>query len=134
MWPEKPNVGGGSAVVGDFTGLTLSEGTSFGAGQVLEFYANFAMPGVLIGFFIIGVVLMWLDRNIMRAFAIGDLRGLLVNAMPGLTLLQPGGNLIEIMVATISSVIVARGVLFIERGRVPTAGPPTQPLRVAPRR
>jgi hypothetical protein len=134
MWPEKPNVGGGTVVVGDFTGMTLAEGTSFGAGQVLELYANFAMPGVLIGFFIIGIALMWLDRNIMRAFAIGDLRGLLINAMPGLTLLQPGGNLIEIMVATVSSVIVARGVLFIERGRLPAAAPPTQPLRMAPRR
>ena len=34
----------------------------------------------------------------MRSLAADDMRGLLLRAMPGLTLLQPGGNLLEILV------------------------------------
>ena len=80
-------------------GSRFEEGTSVGAGQVLEFYVNFGLPGVLAGFAGLGFLLMRLDLGIMRAFAAGDLPGLLLRAMPGLSLLQPGGNLLEILVA-----------------------------------
>src|SRR5262249_13821257 len=54
IWPDKPAVGGGGDVVSKFTGITFAEGTSVGAGQVLEFYMNFGMPGVLCGFVVLG--------------------------------------------------------------------------------
>ena len=41
VWPDKPIVGGGGSVVQDFTEIVFAEGTSVGAGQVLEFYVNF---------------------------------------------------------------------------------------------
>ncbi len=65
---------------------------------MLEFYINFGIPGVLIGFLGLGYLLMRLDRGIMRSLAADDMRGLLLRAMPGLMLLQPGGNLLEILV------------------------------------
>jgi hypothetical protein len=50
---------------------------------------------------------MWLDLG-MRALAADDMRGLLLRAMPGLTLLQPGGNLLEMLVACVAGYGAAR--------------------------
>ena len=50
LWPDKPAVGGGGSLVTEYTGIPFEEGTSVGAGQVLEFYVNFGIPGVLAGF------------------------------------------------------------------------------------
>jgi hypothetical protein len=44
----------------------------------------------------------------MRALAMADTRALLLQGMPGLTLLQPGGNLLEIMVAAAAAFVVAQ--------------------------
>lgn len=107
VWPDKPEIGGGGDVVAEFTGIDFARGTSVGAGQVFEFYVNFGIPGVLAGFFGLGYLLMWLDRRIMRSLAANDLRGFLLRAMPGLMLLQPGGNLLEILVGSIAGFIGA---------------------------
>jgi hypothetical protein len=108
LWPDKPPVGGGSDFVSKFTGLPFDSTTSVGIGQVMEFYMNFAMPGLIIGFFVLGYVLMILDLGIMRALTKGDMRKVLLCAMPGLTLLQPGGNLLEVMVATVGAIVTSR--------------------------
>ena len=105
LWPDKPAVGGGGSLVTEYTGIPFGEGTSVGAGQVLEFYVNFGIPGVLAGFTGLGFLLMRLDLGIMRAFSAGDLPGLLLRALPGLSLLQPGGNLLEILVALVGAVL-----------------------------
>jgi hypothetical protein len=118
LWPDKPAIGGGGTIVADFTGIDLAEGTSFGAGQVLEFYVNFGWSGIFVGFFVVGFVLIRLDRGIMRALAAGDLRGLLLRALPGLMLLQPGGNLLEILVGAVAALIAAVLLLRVERRRV----------------
>jgi hypothetical protein len=115
IWPEKPSVSGGSSVVTDFTGISFSEGTTVGAGQVLEFYFNFGLPGVLAGFLALGFVFRRLDLYMMRAFAVGDKRGILLRAMPGLTLLYPGGNAREIAVATVGALVAAYLILLFER-------------------
>jgi hypothetical protein len=113
IWPDKPAVGGGANLVSDFTGVHFAEGTSVGAGQVLEFYVNFGTTGVLIGFLLLGFGLKRLDQGIMGSLAAGDMRGLLLRAMPGLTLLQPGGNLLEIIVAAAAAFVAAHGVLWL---------------------
>ena len=96
IWPDKPAVGGGGDLVSQFTGITFAEGTSVGTGQVLEFYMNFGMPGVLAGFAVLGFILMRLDQRMMRALAMGNIHGLVQCALPGLALLQPLGSLLEI--------------------------------------
>jgi hypothetical protein len=106
-WPDKPETGGGGNIVSDFTGIRFAEGTSVGAGQVLEFYVNFGTPGLLAGFVLLGYFLMRLDCGIMRALAADDTRGFLLRAMPGLMLLQPGGNLLEILVACVAAYVAA---------------------------
>ena len=108
IWPGKPQVGGGGDFVMQFTGIQFGSGTSVGIGQVMEFYMNFAMPGLLIGFFVLGIILMRLDLGIVRALKTGDMRTLLLCAMPGLTLIQPQGNLREIIVAAIGAIVTSR--------------------------
>jgi uncharacterized membrane protein len=112
LWPGKPAVGGGGSLVTEYTGIAFEEGTSVGAGQVLEFYVNFGIPGVLAGFAGAGFLLMWLDLGMMRAFAVGDLTGVLLRALPGLSLLQPGGNLLEILVAFAGAILAALALLY----------------------
>jgi hypothetical protein len=112
IWPDKPNVGGGGALVTQFTALKFDENTSVGAGQVLEFYANFGVPGVLVGFACFGFILMRIDQALMRALAMRDLHGLVRVALPGLAMLQPLGNLLEILVAAVSAIIAAQLLLY----------------------
>ena len=71
VWPDKPDVAGSGDIVSEFTGIRFAEGTSVGVGQVMEFYVNFGIPGVLIGFFGLGYLLMWLDQGIMRSLLRG---------------------------------------------------------------
>jgi hypothetical protein len=121
VWPDKPPVGGGGEVINDFTGIRFAAGTSVGAGQVLEFYVNFGVPGVVFGFLGLGFVLMRLDQGIMRALAADDTKGLLLRAMPGLTLLQPGGNLLEILVAFVAAFVCAHLILWLKLFDIRTA-------------
>ena len=121
VWSDKPVVGGGGDIVSDFTGIRFAESTSVGAGQVLEFYINFGIPGVLIGFLGLGYLLMRLDQGIMRSLAADDTRGLLLRAMPGLMLLQPGGNLLEILVGCVAAYVGAHLVISLRFFDVPLA-------------
>jgi hypothetical protein len=114
IWPDKPEIGGANTVVSDFTGLSIPEGTSVGAGQVLEFYFNFGLLGVVVGFLGLGILLMRLDGGIIRAFAAGDPARILLLGMPGLALIQPGGNLLEIMIGSIGALITSRLILAFD--------------------
>jgi hypothetical protein len=109
IWPEKPDVGGGRAVVKDVTGLDMAEGTSFGAGQILEFYVNFGKFGVVLGMFGLGALLRRLDQRIIRALNELDMQTLFRCAMPGFMLLQPIGNLLEILVSVAAAMVVIAG-------------------------
>jgi hypothetical protein len=108
LWPDKPSVGGGQDWVSQFTGITFAQGTSVGIGQVLEFYMNFGMAGVLTGFAIVGFILMRLDQGMMRALAMRNIGGVVQFALPGLALLSPLGSLMEILVAVVSAIIVSK--------------------------
>lgn len=128
LWPDKPDVGGGGDAVSHFTGLPFAEGTSVGIGQVMEFYMNFGLVGLVAGFFILGIVLMRIDLGMMRALKNADMRGLLLYALPGLTLMQPGGNLQEIIVAVIGAVVASRIVIAV--GWFGTGSDPNLPKAV----
>ncbi len=119
IWPDKPQIGGGGQLVAEFTGREFAEGTSVGAGQVLEFYMNFGYPGVIVGFAALGFALMRLDRGIMDGLRRGDLKLVIRCAMPGLSMLQPGGNLMEIAVATAAAAAGAYFLTSIEAFGVP---------------
>ena len=89
FWPDKPAVGGGGSVVHDFTGLEFAEGTSFGAGQVFEFYVNFGSLGVIGGFLLYGWLIGRMDLSVIKYLRQGDQRRFLLWFLPCLALLSP---------------------------------------------
>ena len=107
IWPNKPAVGGSGDIVSRYTGQYFASGTSVGVGQPLEFYINFGRLGIVIGFALLGYVLMRLDIKLARAFQRCDVSGALRAGLPGLALLQPGGSLMEILISFIGAMVAA---------------------------
>jgi hypothetical protein len=117
LWPDKPQVGGGGTVVRDYAGVDAPEGTSVGAGQVLEFYINFGTIGVIGGFFIYGLLIGWMDLKIIERLRRGDQKGYLLWFIVCLSLQQPGGNLLEVVVTVAASIIMAQTFGHFLKGR-----------------
>jgi hypothetical protein len=109
VWPDKPVFGGSPKIVSEMTGLTLSEGTSFGVGNVMEFQINFGMLGVVVGFLGLGWVLGRLDRKAAVAEASGDLSRVLLCFLPAVALIQPNGSLVEITGGPAAALVAAYG-------------------------
>lgn len=108
LWPNKPPVGGGGDLVTEFTGIPFAQDTSVGIGQTLEFFMNFGQKGVIIGFLIWGCVLARFDLAIRTGLEDGRLSPILVAGLCGAAMLQPNGNLLEIIVTVVASFIVAQ--------------------------
>ena len=107
-------------------------------GQVLEFYMNFAMPGVVAGFAFFGFLLMRLDQGLMRALVTRDVNSVVLWGLPGLALINPLGNLLEVLVATATAIITSR-ILYHSKllgspKQSPSAKMPTQKVRAVVRR
>lgn len=64
IWPDKPFSAGSGDLVSQFTGFQFAENTSVGIGQVMEFYINFGWAGVAAGFFVLGLVLRYIDLRV----------------------------------------------------------------------
>jgi hypothetical protein len=96
LWPDKPVYGGSPKVVSEMTGLELSPTTSFGVGQVMEFYINFGMYGLVFGFLLLGWCLGSLDRKAAAAEIRGDLGQAIIFFLPGAALIQPTGSMVEL--------------------------------------
>lgn len=97
LWPDKPVVAGSPKIVSEMTGLQLSQSTSFGVGNVMEFNINFGIAGVIFGFLILGISLGQLDRSAAE----NDLRGTLgetfIPFLSAVALIQPNGSMVEMM-------------------------------------
>lgn len=106
IWPDKPMRAGSPEIVSKYTGIEFAEGTSVGVGQVLEFYINFGRWGVLIGFFCLGWLIRWVDWHAAARLRNGDWLGFMSWFLPGLTLLQPGGSLVELTASFASSAVL----------------------------
>jgi hypothetical protein len=109
FWPDKPIVAGSGSIVADMTGLKLSRSTSFGVGNVMEFDINFGIPGVIIGFFLLGFILRKLDRNASATYERGELGSTLLYFLPAVALIQPNGSMVEIIGGATSAWIAAYG-------------------------
>lgn len=100
LWPGKPKFGGSGNIVSQYTGIKFAEGTSVGVGQVLEFYINFGYMGVFTGLFIFGVALRYFDLRAGYYLYTGDYWSFARWFLPGVAMVQPGGNLAEVVGAT----------------------------------
>lgn len=97
IWPDKPVVSGSPRIVSEMTGLPLSEGSSFGVGNVMEFYINGGMLMVVGGFVALGAFLAWLDRKAAIAERTGDFGALIIFYLPAIAIIQPGGSFVDMM-------------------------------------
>jgi hypothetical protein len=109
FWPDKPIIAGSGSIVSDMTGLQLSKSTSFGVGNVMEFDINFGIPGVIIGFLMLGFVLRKLDLNASATYERGGLGSTLLYFLPAVALIQPNGSMVEIIGGATSAWIAAYG-------------------------
>ena len=138
IWPDKPVVGGSGDLVSRYTGLHFAEGTSVGAGQVLEAFVNFGTDGVIVVFFAIGLAIVMVDRWAAYRLSLGDGNGFAVWYLPGLCLLQIGGSLSEVTAAAAASFLMAfllnRVAIYKRWGRTasPALSPAGAPSEVTP--
>lgn len=109
MWPDKPVFGGSPAIVSEMTGLVLSEETSFGVGNVMEFYINFGIAGLIVGFVLLGWLLGWLDRMAATVERSGELEKMFVYFLPTVALIQPNGSMVEMAGGAGAAWVVAHG-------------------------
>ena len=107
VWPDKPIKAGSGDLVAQYTGMQFAEGTSVGVGQAMEFYANFGTLGVVIGFMIMGVLVTTLDWQAGERLARSDMHGFVLWFLPGIALLQVGGQLVELTASAAAGLVVA---------------------------
>lgn len=109
VWPDKPVFGGSGSIVKDMTGLPLPETTSWGVGQVMEFYTAFGWPSLILGFGGLGWILARLDYRAAAAERSGDAKTLFVCFLPAVALIQPLGSMVELVGGAFAAYLAAIG-------------------------
>ena len=109
LWPDKPVFGGSGTIVRDMTGLPLSANTSWGVGQVMEFYINFGWVSLVLGFVTLGWLIGRLDLLAAIAGRQGDSRALIVCFLPAVALTQPIVSLVELSGGAFAAYLAAIG-------------------------
>lgn len=122
IWPDKPVFGGSGTIVREMTGLPLSLHTSWGVGQVMEFYINFGWWSLTLGFIFLGWLIGRLDRKAALAVRCGNSHRLLVCFLPAVALIQPIGSFVELCggaaAAYFAALVWSRvWTIFSKRGR-----------------
>ncbi|MGA7792958.1 MAG: hypothetical protein WCA19_07960 [Candidatus Acidiferrales bacterium] len=107
FWPEKPVYAGSPQIVSKMTGLQLSPTTSFGVGNVMEFQINFGIPGVVVGFLVLGWLIGTLDLKAAIAERQGELGKVIFLFLPCVALIQPNGSLVEIFSGSAAALVGA---------------------------
>jgi hypothetical protein len=109
LWPDKPVFGGSPQIVSKMTGLHFSPNTSIGVGNVMEFQINFGIPGVIIGFFVLGWFIGVLDLKAAVAEARGDMGRTILFFLPCVALIQPNGSIVELTGGSAAALVAAYG-------------------------
>lgn len=107
LWPDKPISSGSGNLVSEFTGLRFSEETSVGIGHIMELYVNFGRLSVVLGMIVIGTVMGWIDRNAGTAIVAGNWSRFAIWWLPGVSLLQVGGSLVDALSGAGAALAVA---------------------------
>src|SRR5207237_2039658 len=68
---------------------------------------NFGLPGVVIGFFILGWTLGFLDVRAAIAESRGDLPRAIVFFLPAVALIQPNGSMVELVGGAAAALVAA---------------------------
>jgi hypothetical protein len=109
IWPDKPIFAGSSEMIREMSGFDVNENTSYGVGQVMEFYINFGIPSLIIGFTLLGFAYGWMDQNAAMALRNQDYGGACIWFLPCIGMLAPLANISEIMGNVASAFVAAYG-------------------------
>ena len=112
LWADKPTRGG-SKFLAKHTGLEFSEGTTFGAGPIYEFYVNYGYFGVFFGFLALGALVRRLDVAAYRALATADLARFAQYHLAGISLLSPLADVFFLVTALVTALLVGWGLRFV---------------------
>lgn len=88
MWPDKPERGG-NEFMSEHTGLVFADGVTFGAGPLFEFYVNFGVAGVFLGFVAFGWLIAQIDKAAARHLTQGDFMSFARLFLVGIVVLDP---------------------------------------------
>lgn len=112
FWPGKPVSGGSGDLVVHFTGLNLSENASWGVGNVMEFYINGGLIGVIIGFVVLGFLIRWLDIRCYMWLVSKEPQQSILYFLPAAALIQPGMSLSEMVGGAVAGWVAAIAWVF----------------------
>ncbi len=107
LWPDKPMAAGSGDLVSQYTGMTFGPDTSVGIGSIMELFVNFGSMGVWIGMAMFGAALVLVDERAAFHLAHGDVRRCCLWFVPGLSLLQVGGSLVDVSLTAGAGIAVA---------------------------
>lgn len=107
IWPDKPVFGGSPQIVAEMTGLRLNQDTSFGVGNVMEFYINFGIPSLVIGFLLLGWGIAFLDIKAAQSVRFGRLDMVFLYFLTGNALIQPNGSIVEMSGGAAAAAVAA---------------------------
>ncbi|MEQ1517110.1 MAG: hypothetical protein ABL931_11550 [Usitatibacteraceae bacterium] len=113
LWPDKPAVGGSGDYVSQHTLITFAANTSVGMGQVLEFYINFGLTGVIVGFALLGMALRYLDMRLAESLVASDWNTVMLVFLVGSGLLQAGGSLMEVAASAATGWVLSTALAYI---------------------
>jgi len=109
LWPEKSVAVGSGNIVISMTGLELDETAAWGVGSVMEFYINFGVWGIIIGFLLLGWLIGTVDLRAALAERQGKLGKLILIFLPAPALMSPGGSVVDLTTAYAAGLIAAFG-------------------------
>jgi hypothetical protein len=87
--------------------MTFGPDTSVGIGSIMELFVNFGSIGVWIGMAMFGAALVLIDERAAFHLAHGDVRRCCLWFVPGLSLLQVGGSLVDVSLTAGAGLAVA---------------------------
>ena len=109
IWPDKPVFAGSPKIVMDMTGFQVNESTSYGVGNVLEFYINFGVSSVVVGFLLLGMMFAWLDYSAASSLDARDMGQTLIYFMPAAAMIHPNGSFVEMTSGGAAALVASYG-------------------------
>ena len=109
IWPDKPVYAGSPGIIMEMTDFAVNDSTSYGVGNVMEFYINFGIPSLIGGFLFLGLLFGWLDRQAALAEQTGNLGLMIVCFLPAIAMNHPIGSIVELTASGASAYLAALG-------------------------
>ena len=106
FWPGKPVFGGSHGIINQMTEFEVNEKTtSYGVGNVMEFYINFGLPSLIAGFIAFGWLLGKLDRLAATAWIEGRFTDLIKMFLPAVAIIRPEHSTVEIVGSAVAALV-----------------------------